>query len=503
MKSKKTIQNSLLYRHRYAVAIFLLITLATFMAFYKFWLVPDGLNNIEMSSAVVSYNLFHGDFFESGLTNLPWGVVEWSAFKIFGVSPVTLRLPAIILTLTFVGLATFLLSKLFRPNLAMMGGLLLVSSAFTIAVARSASPVAMAMLLSVVVLIIGYYLINYSDRHLLGKFFGLIVVSVLLSYMVAGPYIVLMLFAASLLHPKVRLLIKRHIRLAIFMLFMYLLLVSPIILAVILSVMNQSVFASIREILLIEPLKLSNLDRFINNYCGFSPAVASGIVVPLVTVVSLIMSVIGLVYNIVKARFSVRFCVICLPIPIIFLLGLINPDIVYLLYLPTVILQVCCLDLITSKWYGLFPNNPYARVFAILPITILIGSLCAVDASRFFSAVAYNSEVVYSYNRLPTSLWQYLMSNRDKNYVLIMPDGTARQFVLVMSNSLDNLSVWSGGGLLEEQISVWSKDANGSNYLIVAGDNESLTSLKTLKLVGIQTTWTVDQPVLFRVYERQ
>ena len=153
MKRKKAVQNSWLYQHRYWFVAIIIALLALFMAVYRFWTIPYGLSAQEKQSAIASSQLINdpGSILPTGqaggLVNLPWRLLQGCSIKLLGMSIFSVRLPAVITALLAVAVIIFLLSKIFRPNLAAMSGLLLVSSSFAIAISRSGTPVALITLL--------------------------------------------------------------------------------------------------------------------------------------------------------------------------------------------------------------------------------------------------------------------------------------------------------------------------------------------------------------------
>ena len=219
MKRKRAIQDSWLYRHRYPIAGVVLALIAAFMVSYRFWDVPTGLSQAEIESAATTVELYgnnpilHPTSHTALLANLPWHVAQWLSVKLLGLSVMSLRLPAVLLTLMSVALLIFLIRRLIRPSMAMMAGLLLVSSSFMITIARSGTPAAMVTLLLILLLICAYYVLSATGARRRVAVVGLTVTSGLMCYMSGGVYILLMLLLVAVLHPQTRLIIRRGCRL--------------------------------------------------------------------------------------------------------------------------------------------------------------------------------------------------------------------------------------------------------------------------------------------------
>ena len=66
--------------------------------------------------------------------------------------------------------------------------------------------------------------------------------------------------------------------------------------------------------------------------------------------------------------------------------------------LPLSILVAHGFRYILEKWYGLFPANPYARIFGILPIGIILGIIIISDLSHYVFGYRYNPPVANNFH---------------------------------------------------------------------------------------------------------
>ena len=230
MKRKKAVQNSLLYRYRYLLASIILALLAAFICVYRFWDLPSGVSNTEMRSAVASSNISITSLLDGNgsLVNLPWSLLQCLSINLFGLSAMSLRLPAVLLTLLTIALIIWLIRRISRPNLAMMAGLLLVSSSFVISMTRSGTPAIMTTFLLALILNVGYGAMFSAGRTRWLSAIGLAIVGAALCYMVAGPYLILALVIGVLIHPRVRLAIRSNKRVFGTMLAGLFILVAPL-----------------------------------------------------------------------------------------------------------------------------------------------------------------------------------------------------------------------------------------------------------------------------------
>lgn len=511
MKRKKAVQNSWLYQHRYWFVAIIIALLALFMAAYRFWTIPYGLSIQEKQSAIASSQLINdpGSILPTGqadgLVNLPWRLLQGCSIKLLGMSVFSVRLPAVIAALLAVVVIIFLLSKIFRPNLAAMSGLLLVSSSFAIALSRSGTPVALITLLVSLALLAGYYIANGSDKARRRGLWCAAIVCGLLTYMTGGIYLVIALVAAAIVHPRIRLVLKSNKAHSIAYCVLYLVLTLPLSSAVVADLIGASGNDTLKRLLAIGRPSLSNLGEFAAAYAGLHGQVVGGLIVPMTSIVGGILTLGGLVYCAMHARASVRFYLLIAMLVVLFTTGACNPGLIYLLFIPVAILQTMCIAWITNSWYGLFPKNPYARVFAVVPIAILIGSLCLVDANRYFNSAGYDSDVVYSFDQKTPVAIDFIKDNKDKSLLLIADNSTDREFYQQLALSYDNVDV--AEATMDEQESL-KRSLNDfvddqSDQTLVVVSNSQVQVPDNLQLTELRTGWTSHDNVALRAYRRQ
>ena len=511
MKRKKAVQNSWLYQHRYWFVAIIIALLALFMAVYRFWTIPYGLSAQEKQSAIASSQLIDdpGSILPTGqaggLVNLPWRLLQGCSIKLLGMSIFSVRLPAVIAALLAVAVIIFLLSKIFRPNLAAMSGLLLVSSSFAIAISRSGTPVALITLLVSLALLAGYYIANGSDKARRRGFWSAVITCALLTYMTGGIYLVIALVAAAIIHPRIRLVLKSSKAHLIAYAVFYLALTLPLSSAVVTGLIGASDNDVLRRLLVIGRPSLSNLSEFAAAYAGLQGQVIGGLIVPMTSIVGGILTLGGLVYCAIHARASVRFYSLIVMLVVLLATGACNPGLIYLLFIPVAILQTMCIAWITNSWYGLFPKNPYARVFAVAPIAILIGSLCLVDASRYFNSAGYDPDVVYSFDQKVPVAIDFIKDNQDKSLLLIADNSTDREFYQQLALSYDNVDVAEATMDEQESLKRSLNDFTGdqSNQTLVVVSNNQVQMPDDLQLTELRTGWTAHGNVALRAYQRR
>lgn len=515
MKRKNAIQNNPIYKYRYWLAGAVLALVAVFMAVYRFWDLPGGLSAAEIQSATVSGNLSLNSIVKGALgdpgtaqsiINLPWSVLQWLSIKLFGLSVMSVTLPAVILGLASVGLIIWLLAKITKPSLAIMGGLLTVSSSFIICMSRSGTPAVMTTFLLATLLLASYYYINRPDDRKRWSLLFVIAALAGLSYMTAGFYIVLAMALVGLLHPQVRLALLTDKKRLAALIGSYLILTIPIWLGGIMGLAKGN-HELIGGLISLGAPSLQHLRALAAAYGGFNATMVDGLVVPMITVVGAIMAAIGLIVVALDRVSSIRFYLLIAAIVPTVIMGAFQPGLVYLLFIPTIILETICLGYFTDKWYGLFPVNPYARVFAILPLAILLGSLSSVDMGRFFNAVNYSPSVVYSYDWGITKVNEILSAEKDKdyNYTVAVPAKQASFYNILMRHH-GNIRIAAvddqafAKGELDSTIAEWALNKDGNDRLLMLGDGDVKQS-DNVKLVMIKTNWWKKGNLVVREYK--
>ena len=501
MRRKRSIQRSWLYRYRYLLASILLAVIVLAISIYRFWSVPSGLSASEKLSAISSGRLAGGNV--TGLVNAPWLILEALAIKLYGMTIFALRLPALFLVVASILTMMLAIRVIYRPSLAMMGGLLIACSAFTISLGRAGTPAVMTVLLSALAILFGYYVVNAKQKA--APAIGLALDLVALSYMSGGLYITAVLAVVALLHPKSRYTIKRHKKLLAGIVVAYLIL---LLVPMLLIGKSRTTLASL---LTIGTPSLANLHQLAAGYVAGSAGLTGGLMTPMLTITGAIMVVIGLI---TLARqgglLSLRSYMIISLLVAGVSMAAFNPDYIYLLFIPTILLEVIAIGYIVDKWHGLFPQNPYARSLAILALSILIGSISLLDINRYISAVSYQASVVYQYDQTLPAVNQLLTSNPHAEIRLVAHSEMDYQLYSLLTNRYSNLRVYRHDDKRINELikSLEAKQTGGSLVdskapplkLAIAG-RAIRSDVQKLKLSHVYTGWIQHDSLLLAVYE--
>ena len=501
MRRKRSIQRSWLYRYRYLLASILLAVIVLAISIYRFWSVPSGLSASEKLSAIASGRLAGGNV--TGLVNAPWLIPEALAIKLYGMTIFALRLPALLLVVASILTMMLVIRAIYRPSLAMMGGLLMACSAFTISLGRAGTPAVMTVLLLTLAILLGYYVVNAKQK--VAPAVGLALDLMALSYMSGGLYIVVALAVVALLHPKSRYTIKRHKKLlaGIAVAYLILLLVPMLLIG--------GYRTTLASLLVIGTPSPANLRQLASGYVAGSAGLTGGLMTPMLTITGAIMVVIGLITLARRGGLlSLRSYVIISLLVAGVSMTAFNPDYIYLLFIPTILLEVIAIGYIVDKWHGLFPQNPYARSLAILALSILIGSISLLDINRYISAVNYQASVAYQYDQTLPAVNQLLTSNPHAEIRLVVHSETDYQLYSLLTNRYSNLRVYRHDDKRINELikSLEAKQTGGSLVdskapplkLAIAG-RAIRSDVQKLKLSHVYTGWVQHDSLLLAVYE--
>ena len=189
-----------LYRYRYVITYGLMILLLGLVLLTDISSVPGGIKDTEAASVVASNSLNPISPKAIDVVNLPYQVLQKLSISLFGLSPLTIRLPSVILGFIACGLLAIALNLWFRKNIATIALALAITSVPFIAMARSGVADILYMVLLLFVLLGAAKLTMQKHSRFIWK---LVVVfaGLLLLYMPLGVYAAVTLFVAGVFHP--------------------------------------------------------------------------------------------------------------------------------------------------------------------------------------------------------------------------------------------------------------------------------------------------------------
>lgn len=491
------LRQSTLYKYRYIVGLTILSLCSVLFAGYKFWSLPGGLSSIEIESALISGSYSPFDLvtnFANNLdviVNLPWNLLQWISLNIFGLSIFSIRFPAVIfMILSSIGIA-MILKRWFRPNIAMIGGFLTITSVMFLGLSRSGSTASLNILLIVVTLFSVTNIIAQKNSSFVDLIYKVAVIACLslLIYTPGGLYVVLGLAIAGLIHPKVRLLLirVRPWKIACGVL-VGLIVLTPLIISLTIQAMSGS--SQILMSLLVSggQLSIENSSLMLSSLFGLESSFVGGIVVPMITMVGLIILVIGKMNVMLSIASARSYLIISLLTPAL-ALSFWQPDLIYLLFVPSALLISVGLQTIINRWYSLFPRNPYARISAMIPLALLVISLSWTSIYQFINAENYNSKITYNYNyEFPAVFNELHKNNKDSKQTTLVVDDSQLEFYKLLEKDFVGLDVST------------KPNFDGDSTIVLTSSG---VEPKDKSIESIITDWHAENSDLLRVYSNK
>ena len=379
--------NLLLYRWRYAIgytALILVFALAIMLAGLY---APGGLTQHEIDTLAVTNTLGSSSV---NLVNLPFHGLQLLSLKLFGVSVLTIKLPAMLFAIGAVVAIFFLLRRWFKPNITILAMLIMATTGQLIFLAQSATVSILYVFYSALILLFSSLILQKAQKPLLWRL--ALAASVALSmYTPFFFYINAGLLVAAFIHPRTRYhLLHRSQRLnwlgasALFVL-----LVGPLIFSIL---RGDTVLYELAGLSYLQSLDVTaNITALFQTYLWVTPILIHDQIAPIFDFTSLFIIILGGL-ALFRHRYTARSYVITgwlvLTLPVL----IINPSLVAVILVPLFILLALGVETLLHEWYKLFPKNPYARSFGLVLTVGLIGVMVLSGIDRFVNGYRHMPE---------------------------------------------------------------------------------------------------------------
>ena len=411
---KKVIISKLfLYRHRFVLGYLFLSIIFGFALLYLPTITPNGLSEAEMESVVTSMNTDKSTVISGNIIDLPYHMLQKVSVLLFGLNIYGIKLPSIIIGGLLGILFILLLNRWFKNNVAVMASVLAVLSSNFLYIAGSGTPLIMMVFWPTLLFWLGSKIQGENKPKPLYCFifaFALLL-SLFTPYMV---FLAVFIVLYTLFHP--------HLRFTITHLPKIPLTISTIIVlgASAMLIINETKNPdTLRTLAFMKDFSwthyFENIKTAFIPFFKWSGMVESTFLAPLVGLASLALAVTGLIST-YKGFFASRNSIATYLIVFTVIISGFNPNAAILLILPLAILIAHGFRYILNQWYGLFPENPYARIFGILPIAIFLIIMITSDISHFVFGYRYNPAVA---NQFSNDL-RLIRDNIEENSVLVV-----------------------------------------------------------------------------------
>ena len=353
-------------------------------------IAQTGLSEAEIQSATSSYYLDRGGILNGDLVDLPYRVLQKFSINLFGLSAFTVKLPSILIGLCLGFMLILLLNRWFKNNVSLLASGVIVLSTPFLFLAGSGTPLIMIVFWPTVLLWLGSKIQGEKRPKPLYSF----AFAIAMLFSVFTPYMIYfavfcILFVAF--QPHLRFIVKDLPKLP-------LILVGLIMIGgfTLLGISIHNHPEAITELLTAKNFQFG--DFFGNIASGLAPVFAwhntmDGVLLsPLLSLPAFALALIGLLST-TKGFFASRNSIASLLLVFCLIITGFNPQAVVFFILPFSILAAHGLKYLLEKWYGLFPENPYARIMALLPLTVLFGIIIIPALLQYIYGYRYSPNV--------------------------------------------------------------------------------------------------------------
>lgn len=428
---KKRVEQFFLYRHRFIIGYILLSVF--FFALLSFLpnIAPGGLSQSEMDSAVTASNLEENFIKEGNVIDLPYIALQKASLNIFGLNLISIKLPSIIIAVSTAIFIILLLNRWFKSDVAIVGSILTTLSTAFLFLATSGTPAIMYLFWLALILWAGSKIVGNENINplLVILFFASIALSLYTPHLI---YVSIAILFAGITHPHLRFTLKQlKIYQLIFCFAIFALLVSPLVISFFTHPEN------LQTIFFMKDFSPQNFIRNISSafapFFSFSLVYDSVYLAPLFGLATVALIVIGVLASIGKMYMSRNTVVSLLVIFAIIISGL-NKSVAISIIIPIAILSAAGIDSIIEKWYTLFPENPYAHLLGIVPVTLVMGMIIFSGLIHFISGYHYAPRVAENFN---TDLVIVQENVNPDTKIVLNDDYQSKEFFMLLNKYSD------------------------------------------------------------------
>ena len=387
---KKRTTQFFLYEHRFIIGyIFLALAFFILLTFLPN-IAPGGLADNEMQSAVESSSLNKNFLSEGDIINLPYHALQKVSMHLFGLSLLSIKLPSIIIAVLAGLFIILLLNRWFKNDVAVTSSILTTLSTAFLFLAGNGTPLIMYVFWLALILWLGSKIVgnDHVNPILVISFFLSVALSAYTPHLL---YVALAIAIAGLLHPHLRFALKQLNFWQLFLCFgVFTLAMTPLILGCVSNPEN------IQTLIFMPKFSLgtffTNISMAFAPFFSFSLVYDSVFLAPLFGLATVSLVIIGALASFSK-MFTSRNTVVSLLIIYAIIVSGFNGNVAISIIIPIAVLSAAGLESIIEKWYSLFPENPYAHLFGIIPIVTVILMIIGSGLAHFVEGYHYAPRV--------------------------------------------------------------------------------------------------------------
>jgi len=146
------------------------------------------------------------------------------------------------------------------------------------------------------------------------------------------------------------------------------------------------------------------------------------------------------------------------------------------------------IETLIREWYGLFPRNPYARIGALIPLAVLLGSVVTINIERYFYGNHYAVTDISTFHRELPAVRKAVIGNSfnvGSTRLVVPSDQVAFYDILRRENH-------------HLQVSDRIGTQSGNSLLIITADAKQTLATPPYRII---TSDTAHSGVLLRLYK--
>lgn len=478
------------YRLRYALAYTVFaIALATMLLIAGFYL-PGGLTDTETQSALVSDNLNPSQLFSlepEELIYLPYRLLQAGTISLFGISLLGIKLPSIVLGFVSALGLLYLLNLWYRRNVAILVAIIAVTTNQFLLSSQAGQAGIAYIFLTTMILVAASMITRQSAYAKLWVIAGFVLAAISL-YMPLNIYVLIALGLTALFHPHARHLLFKSSPKAILAIgtTLFLLLISPLVIGII---KDPSILKTLLGFSENVANLAANAGSLLKNYSQFNNPSTGEVLAPVYGLGLVLLIGLG-IYRLISAKYTAKSYILSIWLVLLVPLVCLNPGFVSITFVPVVLIIALAIDYLIRSWYRLFPRNPYARIFGLLPLAVLVIGLVVSNVDRYLYGLHYDRSVysTYSYD-LP------LLSKKLRS----LDDSSSVELVVAPEHA-DFYKSFARHQRIVKQLSVSTNGAVSATADFTIAERKMKGSIETLpsEIVVMRTSTDADRFYLYK-----
>lgn len=451
--------NSWLYRKRYLLGYLLIIAAFAWLLVIAGTRVPSGLSPGEREAFVTSAGLDLQNIETLTESSLPFYAAQRVVIELLGPSTISIKALSLVLALiTGIG-AVFLLRRWFKPNVALLATIIMVTTGQFLYVAQAGLPSITFVMWSVWLLLTATMITTSAHHKKIWKFLFFLLVPLSL-YTPLSIYLVLAIVSAGLLHPHVRYVVRRMPRLQLALLStMSIFITLPLMYLIIRDPSLGLELLGLPETW--PPDLAQNANQLLQQYFNFIHPQSGTLMMPVLGLGSIALIALG-AWRLFKIRYTARSYTLVTWVILLIPILLINPLYTTITFVPLLILMANGLEFLLRSWYGIFPRNPYARFVGLVPLAILVAGLTISGIDRYYYGYTYDPASASNFSKDLTLLETKIRTD-DRPITLVVGSDEVDFYTAVANMSKDG----------EGKLTVTTKPVDTTQRLVATHEAQS------------------------------